>query len=100
MRRAKFKLTANGHPHKTMSAAAYKPSATRTSDDTIASFITSELEVSVTSVPGIGPGNAEKLRGVGISSTYQLLGKFLSFKGEVRPLSGALAAPYVSSLYF
>ena len=99
MRRAKFKLTANGHPHKTMSAAAYKPSATRTSDDTIASFITSELEVSVTSVPGIGPGNAEKLRGVGISSTHQLLGKFLSFKGEVWPCPCALVLLFISSLY-
>ena len=65
-------------------STAYKPSATRTSDDTIATFITAELEESLTQVPGVGPKNEEILRANDITTTYQLLGKFLTFKGEVR----------------
>lgn len=67
-------------------AASYKPSATRTSDDTIATFITAEVEETLTQVPGVGPANERVFNGVGITTTFQLLGKFLSFRGAVRAL--------------
>jgi predicted flap endonuclease-1-like 5' DNA nuclease len=63
--------------------SGYNPSSSRTSDDTIASFITAELEGSLDHVPGVGPANKRLLNDAGVTTTYQLMGKFLTFRGEV-----------------
>ena len=64
-------------------ATSYKPTASRTSDDTLATFITAELEGTLKQVPGVGDVNERILRDNGITTSHQLLGKFLTFKGEV-----------------
>ncbi len=37
-----------------------------------------------TQIPGVGPAAVAKFNAAGITTTFQLLGTYLSFKGEVR----------------
>lgn len=80
------------------SMAEYKPSATRTSDSTIATFITAELEEDLSRVPGVGPANKACFEAAGVTTTHQLLAKLLSFKGEVRPAPPSSPLPLIRVL--
>lgn len=60
---------------------AYDPSKTGISSDTLAAFVSGEVEGPLTQVPGVGPAAVSKLNAAGIYTTFQLIGKFLSFKG-------------------
>ena len=48
----------------------------------MAEFVEKEFEQDISSVPGIGKATSDKLMEAGIHTTYQLLGRFLSFKGS------------------
>jgi recombinational DNA repair protein RecR len=41
-------------------------------------FTQGDLEVELTSIPGVGPKSAVKLQAAGVKSTMNLLGKFLT----------------------
>mmetsp|Transcript_47162 Transcript_47162/g.102895 ORF Transcript_47162/g.102895 Transcript_47162/m.102895 type:complete len:116 (-) Transcript_47162:121-468(-) len=50
--------------------------------DRLAEFLRADIVPDVTSVPGIGPAAASKLADVGITTTYQLVGKFMMLKEQ------------------
>ena len=45
-------------------------------------WLSSEITETVTQVPGIGPANADKLAANDVTTTHQLLGKYLSLRGR------------------
>lgn len=51
----------------------------RVSEDALSAFLSSPVSYDLKSVPGIGPAGESKLREAGITTTHQLLGKFMSF---------------------
>lgn len=65
-----------------MTTIGYDPNRTRVSDDTQAQWLRSPIKGNVTEVPGIGNATATLLAECedNITTTYQLLGKYLSFK--------------------
>ena len=67
-----------------MAAKGYDPNRTRVSDDTHANWLRSPLKGDITEVPGLGIATATKMATCEdkITTTYQLLGKYLSFKGK------------------
>lgn len=50
-------------------------------EDKLAEFLTSPVDLDVTTVPGVGKVAREKLAAEGVETTHQLLGVFLRFKG-------------------
>ena len=60
--------------------AEYHPQRSTTSADTLARFIRSPLNGDLNAVPGIGPVAIEELKEAGITTSYQLLSKFMEFK--------------------
>ena len=65
----------------------FDPARSCIHEDTIALFVDAPVQPDLTSVPGIGPASADKLatgddEAERVGTTYQLLGKFLSFFGE------------------
>ncbi len=70
------------------------------SADALAAFLASEVQEDVTSVPGIGPAAAKKLAEAvegdqAITTTYQLIGKFLTLKGK-----GVSQAEHCDAMWF
>jgi hypothetical protein len=65
-------------------AGEYDPNKTGISVDALAHFLSADIEGPTTQVPGVGRDTQAKLAAVGITTTYQLLGKFLMLKAEVR----------------
>lgn len=63
-------------------AGEFNPNTTRTNPGTLAAYIRAPIVDSLQSVPGIGPATDTALSGVGIQTTYQLFGLFLSLRGE------------------
>jgi hypothetical protein len=63
--------------------SAYDPAKSQVSADALAAFIASDIEGPLTQVPGLGRSAVDKLVDVGITNTFQLLGKFLMLKVEV-----------------
>ena len=61
---------------------SFNPQNSKVADDTLGDFVRGAIEEALTSVPGIGPATETKLREEGITSTFQLIGKFLSMKDE------------------
>ena len=63
----------------------FDPTKSQVADDKLAEFLDAALEEDITSVPGVGPAAAEKLAaGDGddqVTTTYQLIAKFLYFRG-------------------
>jgi hypothetical protein len=57
-------------------------SGTRPRDDVLSDFIINQLDPDLSSVPGIGLATIAILNGEGITTSYQLVGKFLSFKDK------------------
>lgn len=64
------------------SATGFDPGRSRISADTLATFLSSPIEDNLESVPGIGPATIKKLNDDGINTTFQLIGLFLSLRGE------------------
>ena len=61
---------------------SYHPDNSRVSPDKLSDFIRDQLDPDLNSVPGIGPAAINILSDEGITTTYQLVGKFLSFKDK------------------
>ena len=51
-------------------------------DDKLAQFLTSTVDVGVRCVPGIGPAAEKALLEAGVSTTFQLIGHFLTLKAK------------------
>ncbi len=68
------------------SAGGYDPKKSRVSESTMSDWMRSKITGEITDVPGIGPGAAAKLASGEsddqITTTYQLIGKFLMLKGQ------------------
>jgi hypothetical protein len=70
-----------GRPRRAVAALKHAPAhPTPLQSDKLQEFIARRLEGNLTEVPLIGPKTEEKLIEAGISTTFQLCGKFLSFK--------------------
>lgn len=63
-------------------ATGYDPARSRVSADTLAEFMTSPVDGDILKVPGVGPKTKEKMADNGVETTFQLIGTFLSLKGE------------------
>ena len=66
--------------------SGYDEARSQVSDDKLSEWLTAEIVEDLQSVPGVGAKAAEKLAKEmgdepGVTTTYQLLGKFLSFRG-------------------
>mmetsp|Transcript_21356 Transcript_21356/g.31607 ORF Transcript_21356/g.31607 Transcript_21356/m.31607 type:complete len:136 (-) Transcript_21356:249-656(-) len=67
-------------------SSGYDPRRSRVSDDKMNEFLRGQLTGDLTEVPGIGPAAVKKLA-LGdldddkVTNTFQLIGKFLMFKG-------------------
>lgn len=64
------------------SGDCFDPRRSNSNPDALASFIRSPLVKNITSVPGVGEKNQKILKKDGISTTHQLIGKFLSLSEE------------------
>lgn len=67
------------------SSSSFHPkNSSAVKDDTFAEFIRAPITGDLIDVPGIGPGAVNKLKEgeEPVTTTYQLVGKYLSFKGE------------------
>ena len=60
----------------------YDANKSQVSDERLATFLAEEMQEDITSVPGIGPSTAEKLKQEEVHTTYQLLGQILKLKGN------------------
>mmetsp|Transcript_12071 Transcript_12071/g.28759 ORF Transcript_12071/g.28759 Transcript_12071/m.28759 type:complete len:115 (+) Transcript_12071:244-588(+) len=78
-----------------MAAAGYDPSKTEASTKGIAEFVGSEIVEDITSVPGVGPAAKTALAAAGVTTTYQLVGKFLQCRGE-----GSTTRQHCDAFYF
>lgn len=64
----------------------FDPNRSQVSEDTLAKFLSQDVQEDITSVPGIGPAGARLLAAsteseVGVQTTWQLFGVFLKLKG-------------------
>ena len=61
----------------------YDPTKSMVSDNTLADFIDNDVQEDITTVPGIGSAAQAQLASgeEPTATTYQLIGKFLSFRG-------------------
>jgi hypothetical protein len=60
----------------------FNPKKSRVSEETMANFLRNQLTGDLKEVPGIGEITEHFLKQQGIDTTFQLLGKFLSFKSQ------------------
>lgn len=62
----------------------YRPSDSRMDDDNMVDFIRAPFDSAgdLQQVPGVGPVTAERMRAVGVTNAYQLLGKFFMLRGD------------------
>ncbi len=58
----------------------FTPSMSAATSEQMRKFLMAPISDDLTAVPGIGGVSAEALREAGISTTFALLGKFLTFK--------------------
>mmetsp|Transcript_16736 Transcript_16736/g.23024 ORF Transcript_16736/g.23024 Transcript_16736/m.23024 type:complete len:122 (-) Transcript_16736:77-442(-) len=67
-----------------MATAVFDPSKSQAGADTIADFLRRPIsgDLKADKIPGVGAASIKALEAVGITTTYQLFGKYLSFKGE------------------
>jgi hypothetical protein len=71
---------------------SYDPVKSGANVEKIAMFVGADLEGPLSQIPGIGADATAKLAEVGITTSFQLLGKFLTFKGEVGGFPSARCA--------
>mmetsp|Transcript_124052 Transcript_124052/g.243347 ORF Transcript_124052/g.243347 Transcript_124052/m.243347 type:complete len:117 (-) Transcript_124052:92-442(-) len=68
----------------------FHPEKSRVNADSLADFIRAQLTGDLNEVPGVGAATIKILNENGISTTYQLLGKYLMLKEEgVEPVEHA-----------
>ena len=66
-----------------MSYKPFHPDATTCiSNDSLALWIRAPVTGDLLQVPGLGPAYAAAFKAAGITTTHQLIAKYLSFKGE------------------
>lgn len=65
-----------------MADEGFHPNKSRVDDAKLGDFIRAEVTGELQEVPGIGPKTEEALRANDISTTWQLMAKYLSLKGE------------------
>mmetsp|Transcript_10588 Transcript_10588/g.15872 ORF Transcript_10588/g.15872 Transcript_10588/m.15872 type:complete len:127 (+) Transcript_10588:83-463(+) len=68
-------------------AEGFDPNRSQVGEDKLAAFLQAEVSEEISSVPGIGPRAKELLAkevegDQAITTTYQLIGKFLTLKGQ------------------
>jgi hypothetical protein len=63
-------------------ASGFDPNKSLINGDKLQDFLRSPLEPEITSIPGIGPKTAESMAEENITTSYQVIGKFLSLIGE------------------
>ena len=62
--------------------SGYHPERSKVSADTMGEWLRKEVSGDLLEVPGIGPASVKALKEHGITTTYQLFGKFLSLMDE------------------
>lgn len=65
-----------------MTDVRYDPVKVGTSFERVCSFVGRELEGKLTEVPGVSETAVTKLHTAGVTSTFQLLGKLMTFRGR------------------
>ncbi len=65
--------------------ATFDVNRSQVNDEQLATFLRSEVDEDIQSVPGVGPAAQKKLAAssdgeAGVKTTYQLIGKFLSLR--------------------
>jgi hypothetical protein len=65
---------------------------------TLAEYVAADVEEDLKSVPGIGDKAKERLNAVGITTTHQLLAKFLSFHTKVSVCAARVPGVFVRRL--
>ena len=60
----------------------YDPNRSKNQPEVLEAFLRAPITGNLVEVPGIGAVGVDKLSHHGVSSTFQLLAKFLSFKSE------------------
>ena len=65
-----------------MSGGHYHPENSKVSESALSEFIRAPLSSKLSDIPGIGPATVELLAAEGITTSFQLVGKFLSFKDK------------------
>ena len=60
----------------------FHPKNMRVKESTVAEFIMAPMEESLQSVPGVKTSNEKILKEEGVTTTFQLVGKYLSLKDE------------------
>ena len=77
----------------------FNPNRSQVSDDKLAEFLDAPIQEDITSVPGIAASAKQKLAsGEGddvVTTTYQLIAKFLYFRGE-----GASSAEQCDAMWY
>ena len=73
----------------------YHPDRSRVSAATLADFIRAPITGNLNEVPGIGQKTVEALNKDGISTTFQLMGRYLSLKDE-----GVLPIEHADRFYY
>lgn len=62
--------------------ASFHPERSRVGADTMGEWLRKEISGDLSEVPGVGPASVTAFKANGVSTTYQLFGKFLSLKDE------------------
>lgn len=63
-------------------ADGYDPNRSQNDPDRLAEFIQAPITGDLKEVPGVGPASIKKFAEAGVSTTYGLIGKYLSLKEE------------------
>jgi len=72
-------------------AVEFDPKKTNINEDKLADWLRDQVSGDLEEVPGIGPANKATLAREGINNTYQLIGKYLTFKdGDVKEHQDAM----------
>eukprot|EP00499_Haloplacidia_sp_CaronLabIsolate_P011624 CAMPEP_0196780942 /NCGR_PEP_ID=MMETSP1104-20130614/8871_1 /TAXON_ID=33652 /ORGANISM="Cafeteria sp., Strain Caron Lab Isolate" /LENGTH=117 /DNA_ID=CAMNT_0042151159 /DNA_START=14 /DNA_END=367 /DNA_ORIENTATION=- len=63
-------------------AKFHMDATSQVAEDTLAAFLTAPVESDLSSLPGVGPAAIRKFKAAGVETTHQLIGVYLSMKGE------------------
>mmetsp|Transcript_6841 Transcript_6841/g.15696 ORF Transcript_6841/g.15696 Transcript_6841/m.15696 type:complete len:115 (+) Transcript_6841:90-434(+) len=61
-------------------AVEYNPNNTTINTDSLTSWLQGQITGDLEEIPGVGPANKQKMIDAGVENTYQLIGKYLTFK--------------------
>ena len=80
-------------------ATGYHPERSQVKDGTMADWLIAPVTGDLLEVPGVGPATVKVLKENGITTTYQLFAKFLSFKDEGGYLYRRIFTSHCHSMY-